>query len=232
MTTDDALSAQGALHVHGAVERWGAVTAIVPGQARPLLLTCGHVALPAMAGEARLSTSYPNAHGEASNLVWSDRRKTRAVALTLESGELSAARDVAVAEISGAGALDFTHPALGTAGPFPVRVAECIPGTKVFQWSWVRGTLIGGLVPSPAYASVSLLLDDGTSQPYERLLAVRAKGADFSEPGDSGSLVVDDDYRAVGLLVGVSNDRLTAYVLPVGRLHGALAGYSSFFTVS
>jgi len=221
------LSARDVVSVQGEVPRRGAITAIVKRGNEVLVLTCGHVAIPARAKEPMLASKKPmlasRFPGEASEVsVLSVCERTApggGASLVLKDAELTGSRDIAIASIGGGhAAFDFSHPAMETKGPFEVRSEDCPTDSKVFQWSPTRDALIGGRVASPARASVSLVLPDGRAQAYERLIAVRSVGPAFSAPGDSGSLVIDEDYRAVGVLIGLSTDEFTAYVLPISRL--------------
>ena len=57
---------------------------------------------------------------------------------------------------------------------------------------------------------------------FDQVFEVESDGAPFAEPGDSGSLAVDDSGRAIGLLFAVSDDRRVAYANPIHEVLGAL----------
>lgn len=63
----------------------------------------------------------------------------------------------------------------------------------------------GLLAPSPESLSVNAVLADGTVavRDYVRGYFVYGDGGPFARPGDSGSIVVDDDDCVVGLLVAL-----------------------------
>ncbi|MEM9455269.1 MAG: hypothetical protein AAGF11_13895 [Myxococcota bacterium] len=121
--------------------------------------------------------------------------------------------------------LDAHHLAAGALPPIPRRRGSLVRGAKVWHYSRIRGRhkRFGGIVRQVGLAGVNLLLPDDTDNRYVRVLSVSGgQGKDFSVPGDSGSLVVDDRGRAVGTVIGGSADGKLSYVLGLQRIESVL----------
>ena len=136
--------------------------------------------------------------------------------------------DWALAKFPGAaGELDSVHPATGTEAP--LRLASELPlGQKVRHFSRKRDSLITGVLQGTVLGEVTL--GDDT---YTSLVSIvsGASGEPFSVPGDSGSLVVDEDKLAVGAIVGGKAALHVFYAYDLSRLEGSLssARFSLFF---
>jgi hypothetical protein len=88
-------------------------------------------------------------------------------------------------------------------------------GERVYQVSPERGFSVAGQVAmTPAHGP----LNDGVGLELEGALVVRpVTETAFSVGGDSGSLVLDADRRAVGFVVAGSEDESVSYLLPINR---------------
>lgn len=136
--------------------------------------------------------------------------------------------DWALAKFAGAAnELDGVHPATGTQAP--LRLAADLPlGQKVRHFSRKRDGLVAGVLQGTVLGEVTL--GDDT---YTSLLSIvsGASGEPFSVPGDSGSLVVDEDGLALGAIVGGKAALHVFYAYDLSRLEGSLspARFSLFF---
>lgn len=206
------------------VHSGGSITAVVPanlewGQRAALL--CGHGSLPIVHGfvarafEPGLPQGLSARGGEVNP------------AGTLVAGGITAWSDWSVGTFDG-GDLDPVHPLLGSAPPWPV-LHDAPQGTRVALWSGLgqvrREAVIRGVIDA-----VALLLEDHTLHRYVSVYDVYAAtdgpGASpqFSQPGDSGSLVVEASTgRVVGTLLGGTSGTDRSFVLPVRPLRGPLS---------
>jgi hypothetical protein len=177
------------------------------------------------------------AHGASVLALTSGHGTLRAGQLELDSfvgtvlgGGFGESRSVdwALAKFPGAaGQLESVHPATGTEAP--LRLAADLPlGQKVRHFSRKRGAIITGVLQGTVLGEVTL--GDDT---YTSLVSIvsGASGEPFSVPGDSGSLVVDEDGLAVGAIVGGKAPLHVFYAYDLSRLEGSLspARFSLFF---
>lgn len=197
---------------------------------RVLGLLSGHGTLPRQGGQ--IVARYD---GGADSVMVSDLQQESYMA-TLASGRFDGRADFAVADFGATRdvSLNEWHPSAG-AHP-PLRVAdEAQPGTAVRHYSGVpsagRGRILRGVVrhwPSP----IELRVGDGAAW-FEGVYTVTSdRGAyPFSIPGDSGSLVTDEEGRCVGTIVGGSGDvpGSVSYVLPIATLKASLTDYEEVF---
>jgi hypothetical protein len=133
----------------------------------------------------------------------------------LLSGTVSSDADYAVARFADLGA-DEVLVSHGLAGRCPVRFLMGVPSENAVLRHYSvtrRDTRIGryrGVSASPVRlhcGGVGDLLYDHV------LLASTEQSGPFSVPGDSGSLVTDNNCRAVGTIIGGAADRSKSYLL-------------------
>jgi len=187
-------------------------TAVAAKGADALALLSGHGALNAANGQIQLIASDDSFPGEVVDGAF--------------GGGLSL--DWALANFpGGAGAADATHPLVDASAPIPLANG-LVPGEMLEQYSEERGLFVDGILQGTVLGQVSLGPDIYTS-----LLSIvsRVGGEPFSVPGDSGSLVVDADRRAVGAIVGGKSELHVFYAYDLARLRGALplSRYRLFF---
>jgi hypothetical protein len=137
-------------------------------------------------------------------------------------GQLGGAVDFALVRFAGAkGDAVNTHHAVAGRTPFIARSIALIDGENLHHFSALpnRRKPIFGQYDQAAATPVEFTLPDERDATYESLIAVRSTDTlPFSLEGDSGSLVVDDGPRVVGMVLGASSDFKIGYVLPVSAL--------------
>lgn len=176
-------------------------------------LLCGHGTLPIRGGG--LVTDFPNSdHGPSVQLH--DVSSGTSFQAKVIAGRLTGIQDwtIARADVPD-GPIDLTSPVTGTYRPSlrtsmlardePVRHYSCLDRASR------RGTVAG-------YGRVLLRIDNGMQYLYTSTFEVFGQSGAFSRDGDSGSLVVDANGRAIGILLGRaepdSDPTLQSYVLP------------------
>lgn len=98
-------------------------------------------------------------------------------------------------------------------------------GKKVFKsgrtTGWTRGTFEGHSTEPH-----TIELPDGNRYIYEHLFLIKGIRGDFSQPGDSGSLIYTSDTRALGLIVGASSKYTLAapLTLCLGAMNAQILG--------
>lgn len=124
---------------------------------------------------------------------------------------------------------DIGHYAAFHDSPVLIRRRPLREGQTVRHASMMRNRRIEGTLRAFAASPAKLRLDD-EEIPYEGLVVVESPAKDdFSVPGDSGSLVVDDSRLAWGVIVGASDDGRRAYVLTLPPLINALGSDAKRF---
>lgn len=203
------------------LSRRSTVTALGSGPAGTFGLLSGHGTLPFRQG--RLVKSF-DATGTA---VFTEVHDN--VGIT-HRGQLLRGRvgsglpyDFAVARFDGATLVDTFHLAAGRRAPFPLRAAALASGDPLFQFSSLRSQRVRGLFRQVSATPVELRLPDGTDTQYSNVIVVANEGGLlFSRRGDSGSLVVDDDNRIVGAVLGSSVNAGLAYVVDIELIESLL----------
>lgn len=151
---------------------------------------------------------------------------------TLHAGVIDEERgcDFAIAEFETDEGEPF-HYAAGAETPLRLRRSTLRVGETLRHWSSKRGIAVKGIFQQVGVTPVALLLPDGTTVRYHRVLCVSGRGEPFSEGGDSGSLVVDSQLprNAVGMVLGGSASQPLSYVLPVHRVFRAIGDLSKLF---
>lgn len=99
--------------------------------------------------------------------------------------------------------------------PIEVRRTPLGLGERLLHFSAERGlTLSGQVVNEPSDS----FLHDGVGVDIDRPITVRPSGSDpFSVEGDSGSLVFDEERRAVGFVVAGAENHVVSYLVPINR---------------
>lgn len=119
------------------------------------------------------------------------------------------------------------HPAANATAPLPLAVTAW-PGDKLRQFSVSRGKIVEGILQGTVMGEVVL-----EGETYTSLLSIVStkSGGAFSVPGDSGSLIVDGDGRAVAAVVGGKTELNVFYAYDLRRLASAMSPskYSLFF---
>lgn len=130
----------------------------------------------------------------------------------LSGGRLGPREDWARARL--VAVVEAVHPLVGVVPPF--SCAQAIQGTVLRHLSRRAGACRGRVTSMGPNVPMPLRLPDGSSNVYAGVYEVEPLGApSFSAPGDSGSLVFDGLGRAVGVVVGGSDQQHRSYVLPV-----------------
>jgi hypothetical protein len=210
--------------------RRATLTALRQGPDSVWLLVSGHAALPLR--NQRLKESYGPADPPAFIQVEDeDGSRFRAI---LRQGELGAERPVdwALAEVFDVPDAQSFHYGVRDVPPFRIRNGLPSPGEGVSHFSRLRDRRVEGTFQQVAQTPVELLLPDGRTTRYSDVLAIASKpGLAFSLEGDSGSLVVDDQLKVLGTVLGASANNALAYVLPIHPLIQRLGRVqaSSFF---
>ncbi|HEY0986267.1 MAG TPA: hypothetical protein VGD80_04410 [Kofleriaceae bacterium] len=208
-------------------DRRGSITAIgVRGGAAVVLLS-GHASLPPPAGEI-VRTYRAAADGPASVQIRDDAGGSYTASLIV--GTFGGSTDWAVASVDiPMSKVSTWHQAAGANAPLPVRTAPLPAGSRVAQHS-TRGKIFAGVVQH-GLTPVSLDLDDG-SDPVDYEPVIHVDPLDppsFSIGGDSGSLVVDEQRRVVGVVIGGASNGAHSYVLPISGIYAQLGQYRKHF---
>jgi hypothetical protein len=212
--------------VHASLGRTGAVTALALRQSGAYALLAGHVALPdePHGAQRRILRRY---QGRGHGIGIHDRGSGPYVG-TLIAGEFGGhtSWDWALAHFAEVDRndVDVNHLAasLSDGDPrVPYRRPPLSPGERLSHYSALPGRRcrVDGWFRHIAQTPAQFLMADGTVDHYTRLFVVDTHGGEpFSKDGDSGSLVVDAQGRAVGTVLGASADYTLAYVLPIWPL--------------
>lgn len=125
----------------------------------------------------------------------------------------------------------------------PIRLASRAvhPPEFVQHWAaWRRFRITGKIVASSLQTlPIVLTSNDGIDTAYRDVIAVVGDRWPFSVPGESGSLVFDENRRAIGMVIGAGTDpdapdlHVTFVLRAFDALRAALGrGFSLFFTGS
>jgi hypothetical protein len=153
----------------------------------------------------------------------------------LLSGRCTGAEDWALASFphNNPSELDAHHLAAGGPPPIRTRTTALVGGERVWHYSRLPGRhkRLSGTVRHQSLRSVELLLPDGSELDYRDVVCVVSEpNQRFSLEGDSGSLVVDMQQRAIGTIVGGTSDGTLSYVLGMAGLQSALGSlYAKIF---
>jgi hypothetical protein len=205
------------------------VTGFARGERTWNALCCGHGVLPP---SDALTMSYAGNPPVAVSIkdIWSGTEH----AARLTAGGLDEQLDWAVlsTDIANDEEIDLTCPAT-VGGVWPSLYTPRLPNrAPVSFFSCRDGISRDGIVWS--YGNVTLQMPGGESRYYTQVLEVSGDDNEFSNPGDSGALVVSRD-RAIGIVLGASapgqNDHSIGYVLPLAALADVdAANLSDFYS--
>lgn len=226
-----ALDVSDSLSSPGPVLRTGSFTALLAVPQGAVTVSSGHVCSPFVAGT--IAGSYEANSGPAVTLTAVDEMSGVVFQPTLRRAGISSRADWAIAHVANATGtdLDTRHPAIGTRPPFALRTAPLSPGVGVMQYSWKRGRVMRSAVVHESLTPVDFDFEDGTTRAYVGVVVVAGPKGTFSTGGDSGSLVFDDEKRALGLVLGGSTDGSKSYLLRVETLRGPLGTlFNALFT--
>ena len=208
--------------------RRGSLTVVARTAGKAVALTAGHVVLP-YDGTPRISRCYPFEGGPEDVPVAAADPSAPHDGILLR-GRFGGPVDWAVIRFdAGPAETEPAHWAALAEAPLPVRGQVLEPGTPVLHASVTRRKRIRGEIDGYSPIPVNLRVD-GVLEQYVGVVVVRSTdGEDFSIPGDSGSLVVDDERKAWGVVIGCSNDGRLAFVLTLAPAIGQLGRYASAF---
>jgi hypothetical protein len=181
---------------------------------RFMALVSGHGTLPLLAGAFATPSGDP---------VRLDDPSFGSLDGALVRGAIGRGLDFALAEFASADADIWTGWHL-VAGPPPItrRATALSPGERLYHYSILNGrrTRIAGTYRQDVLDDVELEDAFAGLVNLGALLFVESFDVHwpFALPGDSGSLVVDAQGRAVGVIVGSTADRRFAYVMTFGNL--------------
>ncbi|MCA9628187.1 MAG: hypothetical protein KC766_11000, partial [Myxococcales bacterium] len=125
-----------------------------------------------------------------------------------------------------------SHRANDRRPPFAIRRSALSFGDRVSHYSTLRHRRIDGSIEQVALdeTSFSMPYPETREGRYQRVMVIRNDGATrFSEPGDSGSMIVDWTGEVVGTVLGSSDGADIAYALPIAGLRGQLDEWATVF---
>ena len=141
----------------------------------------------------------------------------------LHSGAVEAGLDFALARFPGVDPKLWSRwHYVGGRPPVRTRRTRLLPGEALYHFSNLPGrrSRVRGFYRQNVLHDVELEDAHVGAVNLGALLFVQSISPQwpFALPGDSGSLVVDDDGTAVGVVVGSTRDRRWAYVMTLGNL--------------
>lgn len=205
------------------------ITAIALVDGAPHLLLCAHGTFPLI--DDALPSIYDPAQPVTVSVVDDAGVEVHG---TLTQGRLDSIRDYAIARLEGDPdtVFKFHH---GAERFVPIQVREGGPALheEVRHFSAIRREAFLGTVEQISYKRIFVPGVGGHLYPYRNVLVVSTgdPAHPFSEGGDSGSLVVDSEHRAVGVVIGGDPAQDISYVLRLDALLSTLDSDSRpFFT--
>jgi hypothetical protein len=216
--------------VHGDDSSRGrsAATAIALVDGVPLVLVSGHGTLPLVGGA--LPGIYDPKVPAGVRMTAGGRDLTG----TLILGRLDPTVDFGLARMRGqANDVSLRHEGAERVAPLVVRASPIARDERVRHYSAIQGTRREGRVRQLSHGQVALPGVGGKTYRYRDVFAVSGgnPAAPFSVPGDSGSLVVDESKRAIGMIVGGDPSQDVSYVLPVSALVAVLRSAAQPFFI-
>jgi hypothetical protein len=195
---------------------------------KAVALTAGHVVLPYDSTQ-RISRSYPFDGGPVDVPVAAAAPNASHDGILLR-GRFGGPVDWAVMRFDTSPTdTDHSHWAALAEAPLRLRGEVLQRGESVVHASVTRRKRISGEIDGYSPLPVQLRVD-GIVEQYVGVVVVRSvNGEDFSIPGDSGSLVVDAEKRAWGVVIGCSDDGKLAFVLTLAPAIDQLGKYASLF---
>lgn len=191
--------------------RFSALTMMAEHDGRWLALLSAHATLPMRQGA--LVTSY-DAGRDPDVLDLEDVSSGTKMKGALISGRIGPSADFAVAVVDVPDVPIRLKLAVATGYPPALRSTALHRGETLHQYSCRdRARRDGRLI---GQGIVDVRFRDDRTYTFPRVLAVEGDGGPFSVPGDSGSLVADDDGLAIGVVLAGSEDHPgVSYVLPL-----------------
>lgn len=154
----------------------------------------------------------------------------------LVAGAMDGTVDFGVARFEGLSGPPVLPGNLLVRAPIPVQAAAATFGQTVYHYGIERGdTLTGQIAQKSAEASddgaITFVIPGLGEAAFRDLLVIRHDAAHgpFSVPGESGSLVISAERRAIGTVIGGSEDGSLSYVLPIKHLLTALGSRTALF---
>jgi hypothetical protein len=199
-------------------DRQSTITALARRDGEWFALACGHGTLPiANAQLARRLDAPASGFSHCAH----DISSGETFDAQLLEGAFGPAFDWAVLRLNmPAGAdVDAASAAAGRARP-ELRRTQLATRERVKQFSCLDREMREGAVIG--FGPVRLRMPDGERYVFPQVFEIQGNGAPFCREGDSGSLVSDEDHRAVGIVLGASEPasatNRSAYVLPLRLL--------------
>lgn len=181
----------------GEDSRLSTLTSLIRDGDEHYALLCGHGTLPI--DDDGLVTDYPPTEdGHVVRLF--DVQSEVTFRAKLRAGRMTAIQDWTIARARvPAGDINLVSPVTGTYRP-RLRTNALATGESVRHYSCLDRIEVHGTVRG--YGRVRLRMHDGEKYLYSSTFEVRGDDRLFSRKGDSGSLVVDEHDRAVGVVLG------------------------------
>lgn len=215
-------------------QRSGTIAAVAQDHEGLWVLTAGHVVNP-IQGD-RMTEVFVMQAGEPSECaeVYSLDNENRICNIILQSGQIGGEVDMAQMKVDPSFSI---HPSLG--GSFGPSIPESgrmdaqfnIPSidSVVHHYSVQRYSSgqarkeVRGAISAQSVSTVSLRAAAAKKQiiSYQSVVAIRPLdgGQKFSIPGDSGSLVFDQENRPIGMIIGGSTSGNVSYMLTLYSLY-------------
>lgn len=217
----------------GGLRRSSAITAIKHIKGIPYALVSGHGTLPLNA-QNRIPNLYSGSSSSGDLIELQDDFGTKLVGRLLR-GKLGkkSSIDYALAVLKcNSNEIDPRHGTAERSPPFKIGMNEPSDGATLTHYSRVIGAFRHGTFRRVAVGPFDVVLPDGSTHQYTNAFVIASNdGMKFSVPGDSGSLVVDENHRVVGTVLGGNTVNPITYVLPARSLTAALTSeeYTEFF---
>lgn len=197
---------------HESLDDRSAITAVLNYTSGVWLLTSGHGVVPQ--GKPGATVSKPGAL----QVFVSDDNVSRYTS-TVHFAEFNGSADSALLRLDDGPDALVEHPATASCPPFTLRTEPIVHNTLVRHYSPNRRRMVEGVVTAFADydtpTGVYITAPSGDVVFYPEIYCVTPTEGTFSEPGDSGSLVVDADRMVVGTVVGGSKSSALSFVLPL-----------------
>jgi hypothetical protein len=208
--------------------RLASMTALAQSQGKTFALLSGHATLPIRNGALQLDYKGGD---EPSTIRVRDADGPSCVGLLL-LGHAGGGRDVdwALAQLQPEAAFNMYHYAAGDNAPLQLRRSKPAEGEELSHYSSRRRHRIQGRLSHFSTAPHVFELPDGNNTTYTNIMEVEwMNDTPFSVEGDSGSLVVDELQRVVGVVLGGSTEHPTSYVLRADVLVQSLESAAGMF---
>jgi hypothetical protein len=215
-------------------DRTSALTAVsVPDDEETWALVSGHGTLPIV--DRAILQVLPTDGSVGAPLTVVDRAGWRFEG-NLVAGAMDGTVDFGVARFEGLSGPPVLPGNLLVRAPIPIQPTPAVLGQTVYHYGIERGDTLTGQIAQKSVetsddGAITFVIPGLGEVAFRDLLVVRHDPAHgpFSVPGESGSLVISADRRAVGTVIGGSEDHSLSYVLPIKNLLTALGSRTALF---